>query len=168
MPGPSHNTVQLHTVNLLIIAGLIITLLAMGMTYREEIRWVGHAVAGVFSLILVISIVTTGAMITGRIKSRENVQVFSIHKTLSIWFSIFVIGSFLSGLAILAVQGEPVLATSHGILGLIIALLATFQLISNFITSNRASLRGVHRTIGYLLVPLVTLQLIAGLYVAVI
>ena len=110
----------------------------------------------------------TGGMLTGRLRSWENVRVFPVHRTLSIWFSIFVIGSFLLGLGVTAFQGKPVLASAHGLLGLVVAVLAAVQLIPSLLTKNRASLREVHRIVGYLLAPLVTLQVIAGLYVAVI
>ena len=168
MPGADREKKQWLWVHLLILSGLILTILATGLSYNEEDRWVGHAVAGVFSLILVITIMTTGGMLTGRLRSWENVRVFPIHRTVSIWFSIFVIGSFLFGLSVTALQGKPVLAGAHGLLGLVVAVMAAVQLIPSLLTKNRASLREVHKVVGYLLAPLVTLQVIAGLYVAVI
>ena len=42
------------------------------------------------------------------------------------------------------------------------------SLVPSLVTKNRASVRGAHRVIGYLLAPLVTLQVIVGLYAAVI
>jgi hypothetical protein len=138
------------------------------MTYNKESRWIGHAVAGAFSLILIITIMATGGMLTGRLRKSENVQIFPIHRKVSIWFSIFVIGAFLFGLGVTAFHGEPVLTSAHGLLGLLIAVLAAVQLIPSLATKNRASIRGVHRIIGYLLAPLVLLQVIAGVHEAVI
>ena len=168
MPGSAREKQQWLWVILLILSGLILTILAAVLTYNEENRWVGHAVAGVFSLILIITIMMTGGMLTGRLRSWENVRVFPVHRTVSIWFSIFVIGSFLFGLGVTALQGKPVLGGAHGLLGLVVAVLAAVQLIPSLLTKNRASLREVHKVVGYLLAPLVTLQVIVGLYVAVI
>jgi hypothetical protein len=168
MPGADSEKKQWFWVNLLILSGLILTILATVLTYNGENRWAGHAVAGTFSLILIITIMMSGGMLAGRLGSRENVPVFPVHRTVSIWFSIFVLGSFLFGLGVMAFQGKPVLASAHGLLGLVVAVLAAVQLIPSLLMKNRASLREIHRIVGYLLAPLVTLQVIAGLYVAVI
>jgi hypothetical protein len=168
MPGTEKEKKQWHQVNLLILSGLILTILASVVTYNGENRWVGHAVAGVFSLILIITLMTTGGMLTGRLRSWEHVRIFPVHRTVSIWFSIFVIGSFLFGLGVTALQGKPALTSAHGLLGLVVAVLAAVQLIPSLVMKNRASVREVHRIVGYLLAPLVTLQVIGGLYAAVI
>lgn len=168
MPGVDGEKKQGYLVALLILSGLILTILATALTFNSEVRWVGHAVAGTFSLILLITIMATGGMLTGRLRKRENIQIFPLHRTVSIWFGIFVIGAFLFGLSVTALRGEPVLESIHGLLGLTVAVLAAAQLIPSLIMKNRSSVRGVHRITGYLLAPLVTLQVIAGLYAAVI
>jgi hypothetical protein len=45
-------------IDVLILSGLILTVLATIVTY-EEARWVGHAVAGSFCLILMFSVMAT-------------------------------------------------------------------------------------------------------------
>lgn len=168
MPGPEEEKKQGYRVNLLIVTGLVLTILAIVLTTDEESRWVGHAVAGTFSLLLLIAIITTGGMLTGRLRKMENIPVFPVHRSVSIWFGIFVIGAFLFGLGTMVLEGKPVLASVHGLLGMVVAVLAAAQLIPSLVLKDRASLRGIHRITGYLLGPLVTLQVIAGVYAAVI
>ena len=168
MPGADREKKQWLWVHLLILSGLILTILATGLSYNEEDRWAGHAVAGVFSLILVITIMMTGGMLTGRLRSWENVRVFPIHRTVSIWFSLFVIGSFLFGLSVTGTPGKTRLRGRPWSPWTGRCRYGCRSLIPSLLTKNRASLREVHKVVGYLLAPLVTLQVIVGLYVAVI
>ena len=161
------NGMKWDWIDLLILFSIIITVLVTIVTY-EEARWVGHAVAGSFSLILMVIIMTTGAMLTGRLRRRENVRIFPLHRKVSIWFSLYVIGVFFFGLAVTASHGEPVLTSVHGLFGLVVAVLAAAQVMPSLIIRNRAPLKGAHRIIGYLLAPFLTLQVIIGVYAAVI
>ena len=96
MPVTDREKTGWHTVDFLILSGLILTILATVLTNSEESRWVGHAVAGTFSLILVITVMATGGMLTGALeagkcsgfsppqKGKHMVQYFC-YRDLSFW-----------------------------------------------------------------------------------
>lgn len=52
------------------------------------------------SLVLMISALVTGAMLKGRIKKKEQTNLFPLHKKLGIYFGTFVLGTLLYGLLI--------------------------------------------------------------------
>jgi hypothetical protein len=88
-----------------------------------------------------VIIQTTGGMLTGRLRRREYVRIFPLHKKVSIWFSLYVIAVFFFGLAVTASHGEPVLTSVHGLLGLVVAVLAAAQIVPSLIAALQDQLR---------------------------
>ena len=153
----------LNIPTILLISGLLITLASVALTFGSESRWIGHAVTGTIALVLMVAVILTGAVQKGRIRTIRIHHIFRFHKMLSIWFSTFVVGTFILGLLTTMEHGEPVLQSVHGLLGLIVAILALAQLVPSLVITRRTSIRLPHMVIGYLIVSLLVLQIIIGL-----
>jgi hypothetical protein len=148
------------------MAGLVIATLSIVFTFGTESRWIGHAVTSIIGLILIIGVILTGAVQKGRIRTIRLHQIFRYHKMASMWFSLFVIGTFFLGLLTTLEHGEPLLQSPHGIVGLALVLMAIVQLIPSLLIKRRARIQTVHRIVGYAIVPVFILQTILGLYAA--
>ncbi|HMA05780.1 MAG TPA: hypothetical protein VKO45_07620 [Methanomicrobiales archaeon] len=118
---------------------------------------------GIVALVLMVAVILTGAVQKGRIKAIRVHHIFRFHRMLSIWFSAFVVGTFVLGLLTTRGHGEPVLESVHGLLGLVVAILALAQLVPSLVIARRTRIRLPHRVIGYLIVPLLVLQTVIGL-----
>jgi len=148
---------------ILLITGLLIALASVALTFGSEYRWVGHAVTGTIALVLMFAVILTGAVQRGRIRAIRIHSIFRFHRMLSIGFSAFVVGTFILGLLTTMEHGEPVLQSVHGLLGLIVAILALVQLVPSLVTTRRTGIRLPHMIIGYLIVSLLVLQVVIGL-----
>ena len=130
-------------------------------------RWVGHALIAIIGLVLMIYVLTTGAMLKGRIK-RSSGNVFKLHKRGGIYFGAFILGSFGYGLWIRLQHGESILSSIHGKLGLIILLIVVLQLIPSLFLKNRTRYRRLHKIVGYALAPILVIDASWGLHDGVI
>lgn len=130
-------------------------------------NWVGHALIAIISLLLMIYALTTGATLKGRIK-RGSGNDFKLHKKYGIYFGAFILGSFIYGLWIRLQHGESILLSVHGKLGLVILLTVVLQVIPSLILKNRTRYRGLHKTLGYALAPVLVIDASWGLYNGVI
>lgn len=146
--------------------GLILLLIIGGIAVVYN-TWIVHALIAIISLLLIIYTLTTGAMLKGRIK-RNPGSIFRFHKRNGIYFGAFILGSFIYGLLIKLQQGESILSSVHGKLGLIIILIVILQVIPSLILKNRASYRGLHKIMGYSLAPILFVDASWGLYNGVI
>jgi len=126
-------------------------------------NWIGHALIAIISLILIIYVIATGAVLRGRIK-RSSGNIFKLHRRSGIYFGAFILGVFIYGLWIRLEHGESILSSVHGKLGLIILFIVVFQVIPSLVLKNRARYRGLHRIIGYALAPILILDASWGLY----
>jgi hypothetical protein len=84
----------------------------------------------------------------------------------STWFSLFVIGTFVLGLLTTMEHGEPLLESPHGIVGLVLVSMAIVQLVPSLLIKRRARIQGLHRVVGYAIVPVFILQTVLGLSTA--
>jgi len=113
-----------------------------------------------------VFVILTGAVQKGRIRTVRLHQIFRYHKMASTWFSLFVIGTFVLGLLTTQEHGEPLLESSHGIVGVVLVLMAIVQLVPSLLIKRRARIRAIHMVIGYTIVPVFILQTVLGLYAA--
>jgi hypothetical protein len=151
---------------ILLMAGLVVAAVSIVFTIGTESRWIGHAVTSIIGMILMIVVILTGAVQKGRIRTIRLHQIFRYHKMASIWFSLFVIGTFVLGLLTTLEHGEPLLKSPHGIVGLVLVLMAVIQLVPSLIIRKRGRIQALHRIIGYTIVPVFILQTVLGLSAA--
>jgi hypothetical protein len=130
-------------------------------------NWIGHALIAIISLMLIIYVLTTGAMLRGRIK-RSSGNIFKLHKKGGIYFGAFILGLFIYGLWIRLQHGESILSSVHGKLGLIILLIMIVQLFLSLVFKNRARYRGLHKMMGYALAPILIIDAGWGLHNGVV
>jgi quinol-cytochrome oxidoreductase complex cytochrome b subunit len=150
----------------MLIAGILIAAGSTALTFGTESRWIGHAVTSIIGMILMVVVILTGAVQKGRIRSIRLHHVFRYHKMASTWFSLFVIGTFVLGLLTTLEHGEPLLESLHGIVGLVLVLMAIIQLVPSLLIKRRTRIQTVHRVVGYTIVPVFILQTVLGLYSA--
>ena len=150
-----------------IIASLLLTSVVFFFTYDDEYRWLGHAIVSITGLILIILVVINGATLTGRLK-RGTTNAYSLHKNASVFFSLFMAGTFFFGLWITYLHGEELLTSVHGWLGLAIGVLAILQVVPCLSFKRRVKVRFPHMAIGYILVVLIVLQTAWGLEIALV
>ena len=141
-------------------------LIISGIALAYE-NWIGHALIAIISLMLIIYVLTTGAILRGRIK-RSSGNIFKLHKRGGIYFGAFILGLFIYGLWIRLQHGESILSSVHGKLGLIILLIVIFQVLPSLVLKNRAKYRGLHKIMGYTLAPILFIDTSWGLYNGVI
>lgn len=130
-------------------------------------NWIGHALIAIISLMLIIYVLTTGAMLRGRIK-RSSGNIFKLHKKGGIYFGAFILGLFIYGLWIRLQHGESILSSVHGKLGLIILLVMIVQLFLSLVFKNRARYRGLHKMMGYALALILIIDAGWGLHNGVV
>jgi hypothetical protein len=148
---------------ILLTGGLLVAAVTTVLTFATEDRWIGHAVTGMIGLVLMIVVILTGAQQAGRIHSSSLLHTFRYHRMAGTWFSIFVIGTFLLGLLTTMGHDEPLLASPHGITGLVLVLMAVLQLAAGLLIRKGAGMRVVHRYTGYAMVPVFVLQMMLGI-----
>jgi len=141
----------------IIAAGSVVT------TFGSHVQWIGHAVIAIFGLLLLVIILLTGAIQAGRIYRKSVSRVYPLHRAASIWFSLVVVVTFISGLLVTNSHDEPVLQSAHGIVGLTLTVLALIQLGPSLIVAKRSSIRTIHRIVGYLIALLFGVQVYLGL-----
>lgn len=149
-----------------IYVGLVLLLIISGIALVYE-NWIGHALIAITSLFLIIYALTTGAMLKGRIKRKPG-NIFRLHRRSGVYFGAFILGSFIYGLLMRLQHGESILLSIHGKLGLIIVLIVILQVIPSLVLKNRASYRGLHKIMGYILAPILFIDASWGLYNGVI
>jgi hypothetical protein len=139
---------------LLLIIGII------AFIYRG---WIGHALVGLASIMLLVIALVKGAMLTGRIQ-KGSINPFKLHGRAGLFLFSFLLSTFLYGLWIRLLHDEPLLRSVHGWLGLIIVIIAALQVLPSLMAKERTKLRPMHRLLGYSLAPLIVIEATLGLY----
>jgi len=127
------------------------------------VSWIGHAFIAIIGLILMTYTLATGAMLKGRIRSKQ-ANIFPLHKKAAIYYGTFILGTFLYGLLIEIKHEEPVLTSIHGRLGILLLLIVFFQIIPSLAAKDRTRIRKLHKILGYALAPLMFMEVSWGLY----
>jgi len=152
---------------LLASLAFFLALIVIGLTYNKSNAWVGHALAGIASLLLLIFAVSAGAMLARRIQLASR-DVFSMHKKAGIYFTSFVFGSFFYALWVELSNNEPIMRSVHGRLGLAILIASALQVIPSLASKDRTRLKAAHKILGYSLAPMIFLEAVWGLYNGVV
>ena len=127
--------------------------------------WFWHAIAGAASLLLVIVASVTGAMLRGRIKRPEGVNVFGLHRWSGIGFVVFMAFTYLQGQYVFPWHSLGLPASPHGWIGLTLIIFGAVQLLPSMFIRRRKPLRLSHMVLGYALGGLAFLQILWGLQI---
>ena len=141
------------------------------MTSGTEVLWVGHAIAGIFSFVFVVTGVIAGAGITERIKRIRETYTYKLHRKINTYATLLIVGTFVYGLWSRIAHGEPLFwqhvesfaVVLHGWWGLIVSIVAVFQIVSCFAVKDRRKTRRLHMVLGYSLVILLVVQTVLGI-----
>ena len=150
--------------SLALLAGIALSVL----TYGGEQRWIGHAAISLMGLGLIFLVLINGATLSGRLKRGGEMNVFRLHRSLSVLFSVFMFFSFFYGLWVTWQHGEALLSSIHGWLGLVIVILSVLQVVPCLVPKRRLRIRSLHMIVGYALAFLVVVQAAWGLEIAVV
>jgi hypothetical protein len=148
---------------ILLIGAFLVAAGAVALTYGTT-RWIGHAVTAFTGLALMIAAVLSGAVQKGRIRRIHIRNAYRFHRMASIGFCLFVIGAYVLGILTTMKFGGQLVKYPHGVVGLILVLMAVVQLVPSLLVKKRAGIQTLHRFIGYALVPAFILELIIGLF----
>jgi hypothetical protein len=151
---------------LVLFAGIILATIAWGIVFGSPSLWIGHAFTGTGGLILLVLAIVTGAVRSGRLKSLHFRNVHFLHKTASVCFSGVVTGTFFLGLLVMIGHGDPILSTVHGVLGFTVAIVSVVQLVPSLAITRRERIQGIHKYLGYMIVPLFLFQVFLGVNAA--
>jgi hypothetical protein len=167
---------KLGLVNIAIAVSSVLVLVVYAFTANTDIRWVGHALAGILSLLFSIAAAMVGAMLVGRIGRAQGVNLFRLHRKITIYLAALIIVTFSYGLWDRVSHGEPLfwqhiepLATVvHGWFGLVVTIMAVAQVIPCLVVKDRIRTRKLHMFLGYALVVSLVLQTFLGILAALI
>ena len=85
-------------VDVVILLSAVLIVIVFAFTAETEIRWVGHALAGIISLLFSIAAAVVGAMLVGRMRRAQGVNLFGLHKKITIYLVALIVGAFFFGL----------------------------------------------------------------------
>jgi hypothetical protein len=145
-------------------------------TGETEIRWVGHALAGIFSLVFSVAAAVLGAMMVGRIRKMQGVNLFRLHRKITIYLALLIVGTFFYGLWDRTSHGEPLfwqhvepLATVvQGWFGLVVTIITVVQIVPCLAAKDRRKTRKLHMILGYALVLSLVIQTFLGIEAALV
>ena len=148
------------------LAAVLVTIAGLLLVLLHSPHWLGHGLVSLMGLVSGGFVVVAGASIAGRL-SRPGPGTYGEHRFQGILFGLLMGVSFGLGLVVTAMNGKPLFGSLHGWLGLAVAVLATFQVVSSLLVRNRRRLRPIHRLVGYGTALLLLLQAGLGLAMGV-
>lgn len=151
----------------LTIISLLLAFTALYFTYDTDYSWIGHAVTGVTGLVLIIVVIANGLAVAGRLKG-GTAGTFQLHKSASLLFSAFIVGTFIFGLWLTYSHSGVILSSIHGWLGLAIVFIALIQVAFCFTLKRQVKAKPMHLIIGLLIAVLVVIQTALGLEIALV
>lgn len=153
-----------------IILSSLSIVIFFAFTAETEIRWVGHALAGIFGLTFSTAAAVVGAMQVGRIRRIQGINLFSLHRKITVYLAMLIVGVFFYGLWSRTTHGEllflqhadPLVTVTHGWFGLILMIIAIAQVLPCLVAKNRRKTKKLHMILGYALVLSLVLQTFLG------
>jgi hypothetical protein len=154
-----------------IIATSLLILIGTAFTAETDFPWVGQDLAGIPSLFFLVAAVLFGAMLFGRLKRPQGVNLFRLHRKMGVFFAVLIVITFFHGLWDRIAHGEPffwqhtepLVTVVHGWFGLILMILAISQVSSSLAVKDRRRIRRLHMTLGYVLLILLIVQIFLGI-----
>ena len=163
-------------VDVVILLSAVLIVIVFAFTAETEIRWVGHALAGIISLLFSIAAAVVGAMLVGRMRRAQGVNLFGLHKKITIYLVALIVGAFFFGLWSRVSHGkplfwqhiEPLATVVHGWFGLVVVIIAVLQVVPCLAVKDRRKTRKVHMILGYALVISLVIQTFLGIEAALV
>jgi hypothetical protein len=144
----------------LVLTAILLVVVAFLLTIAGDAPWLGHGFAGLAGLLAGGTVLVSGARLAGRFSVRGS---YPTHRFDGIIYGLAMVLVAGYGLLVAGLSRRPLLATMHGWIGLAIAALASFQVLSSLMMKQRRRLRPFHRYIGYGAVSLTLIEAALGL-----
>ncbi len=123
-----------------------------------------HIIFGTTALLLCVITVLLGAMFIGRIgDSRGHKELYKFHKYSGIITGIFVVFTFIFMILPPFFSGESIILGIHGWIAVFALIIVIIQVSLSLLIKDRKKLRKSHLYLGYILLILLTLQVVNGL-----
>lgn len=157
-----------------IVVSALSVIIVFAFTAQTDIRWVGHGLAGVYSLLFSIAATFVGAMIVGRVKRPQGVNLFALHRKITIYLTALIAATFIYGIWSRIAHGEPLfwqhteplVTVIQGWFGLVVMVAAVAQVFP-CLTAIRKN-RKLHMILGYALLVMLVVQTWLGFGAAMI
>lgn len=167
---------KLSSWDVAIIATSLTVLVGTVFTVETEFPWIGQDLAGIPSLLFLVAAVFFGAMLVGRLKRPQGVNLFSLHRKIGVFFAALVVVTFIHGLYDRVAHGEPffwqhtepLVTVVHGWFGLIAMALALAQVVPSLAIKDRRKTRKVHMILGYTLSVMIVIQIFLGIWTVLV
>ena len=149
-------------------------IIVFAFTYQTDLRWTGHGLAGVCSLLFSIAATLIGAMIVGRVKRPQGINLFALHKKITIYLAALIVATFVFGIwsriaheePLFWQHSEPIVTVVQGWFGLVVTVAAIVQVLP-CLTVKRKN-RQLHMILGYALTIMLVIQTWLGFGAAII
>lgn len=158
-----------------IVLSSLLIVIVFALTAETDIRWVGHALAGIAGLSFSVVTVLAGAQLAGRIKRAQGINISGLHTKIAIYLATLIVATFIYGLWSRVSHEEPLfwqhsesLTTLHGWFGLTAMIVAIAQVVPRLAIRNRRKTRRLHMILGYALVMLLIIQTVLGIQAAIL
>ncbi len=159
-----------------IVISALLVIIVFAMTAETELHWIGHALAGILSLLFTIATAVFGAMLSGRIKRSQGTDLLRFHKELGVYIGILVLAAFSLGIWARIAYGEPlfwqhtdpIVMVVQGWFGLVVTITALAQIIPCFASKDRRKTRRLHMILGYVLLIFLVVQTFLGVGAALV
>jgi len=126
-----------------------------------------HIIFGTTALFLCVITVLIGAMFSGRIgDSKGHKELYKLHKYSGIITGIFVVFTFIFMILPPYFSGQSIILGIHGWIAVFALIIVIIQISLSLLIKVRTKLRNIHLYLGYILLILLTLQVINGLILA--
>lgn len=152
----------IHTGLLLLIPAFLIAGSAVALTFGT-MRWIGHAATASVGLVLLVSVIISGAVQKGRIRRIHITNVYRFHRTVSTGFGLFVIATYILGVLTTLKFGGQLVKFPHGVIALVLLIMVMFQLVPSLLIRKRARIQVLHRYTGYAVIPVFFTEIAIGL-----
>jgi hypothetical protein len=157
-----------------IIASLLMIVIVFVLTAGTSARWVGHALAGIISLIFSVAAALVGAILVGRVKGPKGIKWFRLHRKIAIWLAVIITITFVQGLfdryshveLLFWQHTEPLTLVIKGWLGLTVTIVAIVQVLLSLVVKDRRKVKKIHMMLGYTLIILLAIITILGIEAA--
>ena len=124
--------------------------------------WFVHALIAILSLLFGVGIIVTGGSITGKFQRWKKSNPLKLHRNICIIYFLFVSATFLFGIVITYGDYLMIITEPHGIIGLLLVILAFTALVLSPCISKKKRASNIHKYIGYVQVVFLIVQLILG------
>jgi hypothetical protein len=159
-----------------IITTALIILVGTVLTDQTTFPWVGQDLAAIPSFLFLVAAILFGAMIVGKLKRPQGVNLFRLHRKIGVFFAVLIVVTFIHGFWDRILMGEPffwqhtypLVTVLHGWFGLILTIMALLQVISSLAIKDRRKTRKLHMILGYALLIVIIVEIFLGIGAALL